>query len=318
MSLVARVQRRAESVGALLPADTRVRVERRLRGWFEARRLKKADVAVVSFGKSGRTWLRVMLSRYWQQQFALPEGELLEYDNFHRRAPAVPRVLFTHDNYLGDYSGERESKRDYARHRVVLLVRDPADIAVSQYFQWRHRMRDHKKRLNGYPLDESMSMFDFVMGEAAGLPKIVRYLNQWLLARDNIGDLLTVRYEDLRADTEGQLRRVLEFVSNAGDPVTDSAVAEAVEYASYENMRAREAGESSAGGTSERLRAADPANPDSFKTRRGKVGGYRDYFDDSQIEAIDKLIARTLVAELGYNDRPALERPAAAGEELRG
>ncbi len=300
MSLLGKIQRRAEAAGAVLPAATRVRLERRVRGWFEYRRLKRADVAVVSFGKSGRTWLRVMLSRFYASRHGLAEGGLIEFDNFHRQVPAVPRVLFTHDNYLGDYTGERQSKRDYAAHRVVLLVRDPADIAVSQYFQWRHRMRAHKKRLNGYPLDADLDMYAFVMGEAAGLPKVIRYLNEWLDARSTIEHLLVVRYEDLRRDTIGELARTLTFM--AADP-SPAELKDAVEYASYENMRARE---QNSDADSERLRAVDTGNPDSFKTRRGKVGGYRDYFNAGQVAAIDGLIAATLNPELGYNQRPAV------------
>ncbi|HHH45325.1 MAG TPA: sulfotransferase domain-containing protein, partial [Gammaproteobacteria bacterium] len=39
-----------------------------------------------------------------------------------------------------------------------------------------------------------------------------------------------------------------------------------------------------------RVKSGDPKNPDSFKTRRGKVGGYRDYFDDAQVVAVDRLV----------------------------
>jgi alcohol sulfotransferase len=41
-------------------------------------------------------------------------------------------------------------------------------------------------------------------------------------------------------------------------------------------------------------------NPDSFKTRRAKVGGYQDYFDDAEVAAIDDVIDKTLDARFGY------------------
>ena len=37
---------------------------------------------------------------------------------------------------------------------------------------------------------------------------------------------------------------------------------------------------------------SDKSNPDSFKVRRAKVGGYRDYFDDAQVAEIDALVGR--------------------------
>jgi len=34
----------------------------------------------------------------------------------------------------------------------------------------------------------------------------------------------------------------------------------------------------------------DKNNPNSYKVRRAKVGGWRDYFDDDQVEQIDTLV----------------------------
>ncbi len=145
-----------------LPKHTQTRIERRLRGREDFSRLRAPDVAIVSFGKSGRTWLRVLLSRFYQVRCGLPDSALLTFDNFHRRNPAVPKIFFTHDNYLKDFTGGRENKAPYYAKRVVLLVRDPADVAVSQYYQWKFRMTDRKKRINDYP-KQDISLYDFVM-----------------------------------------------------------------------------------------------------------------------------------------------------------
>ncbi|MDX5336330.1 MAG: hypothetical protein LPK13_09605, partial [Marinobacter sp.] len=82
-----------------------IRAERRMRGKEQVRKLGRADIAVVSFGKSGRTWVRVMISRLYQQIHGLPENALLGFDNFHNMDKSIPRVFFTHDNYIGDYTG---------------------------------------------------------------------------------------------------------------------------------------------------------------------------------------------------------------------
>ncbi|MBX3707699.1 MAG: sulfotransferase domain-containing protein [Pseudomonadales bacterium] len=278
---------------AVLPAGRRYRVERYLRGWFDQRRLGRADYAVVSFGKSGRTWVRVMLSRLCQLEYGLPERELLEFDNYHRANPAIPRIFFTHDNYLRDYTGHGGSKRAYREQRVVLLVRHPADVTMSQYFQWKHRMRSHKILLNQYPADPATSQFEFMMGPS-GLPKVIDFLNEWAAGFAEVRSGLTVRYEDLRTDTARELGRLAGFL---GLDVDAARLADVVEYASVENMRQREREEQSG---SERLRPGDPSNPDSFKTRRAKVGGYHDYFDAAGIAEIDALIARTLDPVFGY------------------
>ena len=130
---------RAAVLGPLffLPQERRVYLERRLRGREQHAKLRRADVVIVSFGKSGRTWLRVMLSRFFQVRHGLSERWLIGFDNLHLKTGAVPRIFFTHDNYLADYTGNADTKADYYDRKVVLLVRHPADVAVSQYHQWR-------------------------------------------------------------------------------------------------------------------------------------------------------------------------------------
>lgn len=270
-----------------LPQSKRITLERRMRGKEEYRKLQLADWVVISWGKSGRTWFRVMLSRFYQIKHGLPQRYLLEFDNLHRRNPAVPRVLFSHNNYIRDYLREWSTLKHFKGKKVVLLVRDPRDVAVSQFFQWKYRMRPHKKLLNGYPAHgEDVSIYDFVMNAAVGVPRIVEFFNGWSRSLADLDDLLVIRYEDMRADPVAVMTRVLEFV---GTPGTEEQIREAVEFASYDNMKKLEE-KRVFWGSGARVKPADAKNPDSFKVRRAKVGGYRDYFDDDQAASIDRLM----------------------------
>jgi alcohol sulfotransferase len=60
------------------------------------------------------------------------------------------------------------------------------------------------------------------------------------------------------------------------------------------------------------MRPRDANNPASFKTRRGKVGGYRDYFDDGEIAQIDRLVAEQLSPVFGYAQASAAPQAPAA------
>lgn len=282
-----------------LPEATRIRFERWLRGREETRRLERADVAVVSFGKSGRTWLRVMISRYYQLVYGISERSLLGFENYHRRNPKIPKVFFTHDNYIKDYTGETDSKASFYGKKVVLLVRNPKDIAVSQYFQWQHRMRPAKKKLNRYPPHGAdVSAYAFVTDPDCGLPAIIAFLNLWAREAERVEHLLIVRYEDMRADPDKTLRRVMEFID--GSPADESAVSGAVEYSSVENMRKLEERNVFwlAGG---RMKPGKKGDPNTYKVRRAKVGGYKDYFDDAQVKEIDDLVRRELSPTYGYD-----------------
>jgi Sulfotransferase domain len=287
-----------------LPKERTRRLERWLRGREDWRKLRLADAVVVSFGKSGRTWLRVLLSRVFQLQHGLNERAILGFDNLHYQTGAVPKILFTHDNYLKDYTGHDASKADFYEKKVIFLARDPRDVAVSQYFQWKYRMKANKKDINAYPIDD-LAPFDFVMSDA-GLHKVIEFMNLWAKEAPQIRDFLVVRYEDLRARPEETLRRLLEFL---GTPATEAQIADAVAFASYDNMKQMEQKRVFwlSGG---RLVPKDRSNPNSYKVRRGKVAGYRDDFDAAQLARIDQLVETRLDPLYGYTR--AAKRPDGA------
>lgn len=284
-------------------------LERQMRGKEEQRKLDAADYVVVSFGKSGRTWLRMLMSRYFQLRFGLADSSFLGFDNLNSKHAGIPRVFFTHDNYLRDYTGDGEGKQAFYGKKVILLVRDPRDTAVSQFFQWKFRMRKAKKGLNDYPDHEAeVETFDFVMNEDAGLTKVIGFLNEWAHELGNIQDVLVVRYEDLRNGTQEQLGRVLVFM---GEQPAAEKLSDCVEFASVDNMRKLEekrvfwlAGS--------RLQPKDKSNPNSYKVRRAKIGGFRDYFTDSQVEAIEARIADELSPAFGYHPSETATEPAMA------
>ena len=114
---------------------------------------------------------------------------MLGFDNLHKANAGIPRVFFTHGNYLRDYTGRGyDSKVDFRGKKIVLLVRDPRDVAVSQYFQWNFRMRPNKKLLNDYPPHgQEMSIFQFMLYREQGLPQVIRYFNGWLTGIERAG-----------------------------------------------------------------------------------------------------------------------------------
>ncbi len=266
--------------------------ERKLRGVEQYDKLRRADVVVVSFGKSGRTWLRVMVSHLFRVMHGLPDNAILGFDNFHNLNRAVPKVFFTHDNYIKDFTGDFDTKQPFYDKKVVLLARDPRDVAVSQFFQWKFRIKPSKVAINNYPPRGSdISLFDFVTGDNGGSMRAVcDYLNLWAAEAGKVEDFFLLRYEELRSEPHRKLREMLDFMQvDASDDHVDAAV----EYSSYENMKKMESKQQFrlAGG---RMMPRDKDNPNSYKVRRAKVGGYRDYFNDDEVQAIDRLLAESL------------------------
>ena len=59
-----------------------------------------------------------------------------------------------------------------------------------------------------------------------------------------------------------------------------------------------------------RLAPGDRANPQSYKVRRAKVGGWRDYLDDDQVAAIESMLASRPKLPFGYAVMPPTARTA--------
>ncbi len=275
---------------APLPKQRRKALRHRLRAQLDNRRVLAADMVVLSRAKSGRTWLRAMLSRLFQQRHGLPEQQLLEYDNFHRQADAVPVVAMTHGHYLDRLAQHPRHGGRLMSMPVVFLLRDPRDIAVSEYFQSTRRASAYKREL--YDVEGEDSMFSFVMRSSLGLPAICDYLNFWhqeLAAWERVYRLY---YETLRSDTEAEMARLLEFL---GQAFSADEIAAAVEFTSFAALKRKERENYF---QNSRLQAANVDDPDSYKVRRGKVGGYRDYFNDAELERIDGFVAERLAPDL--------------------
>ena len=282
-----------------LPAAKRKNLERWLRGREEYKKLLRADWVLMSWGKSGRTWLRVMMSRAYQLKGGLSASELLDFDNLRDQDPLLPAVFFTHNNYLRNYTGNWESKSHFKGKRIVLLVRDPRDVAVSQFFQWQFRMRPNKKFINDYPPHGAdIDTWDFVLDKEAGVPRIVDYFNGWARAIPELQDLLVVRYEDMRVDPGAVLAQIMAFT---GTDVSEQQISEAVEFAAYDNMKKMEQ-DKFFKGSGARVKPGDKDNPQSFKVRKAKVGGYRDYFTDEQCAQLEKMVAE-LDPMFGYAEK---------------
>jgi len=273
-----------------LPKDRRKRIDRWLRGREEYRQLQLADAVIISFGKSGRTWLRVMISRFYSFKHGLKASLLMGFDNMHNKNQAIPKLFFSHDNYLKDYTGNINNKADFYDRKVILLVRHPLDVAVSQFFQWKFRMHPGKKALNDYPEHGAdIDIYDFVMHPGV-LLKIIDYLNLWADESKKIRELHIVRYEDMRSRTSEVLDGILRFFDTLA---TAAELEEAVSFSSIENMRKME-DKRTFWLSGSRMVAKDKSNPSSYKVRKAKVGGYRDYFDEDQIVSLEAMVNERL------------------------
>ena len=246
-----------------------------------ARELSGGDVIILSIPKSGRTWLRAFLCAYFCRRFGL-EFTLRpgRYD-----LPGFPRVVFSHDLFEHRTKGDRWDRvrgkylvprGELKRAKIILLARDPRDCFVSLYLQLTRRDPNAPAKLR------QKSVSEMLRDEKFGMRAIISTMNHWLSEFSHGDNFTLVRYEALRAAPAEYFRDLLAVL---GEPTPDAnTFQEALEFSRFENMQKLEA----AGAfDSNILHPGDVRDPESFKVRRGKVGGYREYLSagDQQFSA---------------------------------
>lgn len=233
-----------------------------------------SDACVVSFQKSGRTWLRVMLAKVLSLKYN--KRISLETQTMTLFKPD-PNVFFTHagctrNNNLLNFGKMLKNKK------IVLLVRDPRDEIVSLY-------HDHTKRNFWYKGDIS----SFIRDPDWGLKKVLNFMNLWAEEMSKRReDFLLIKYEDMKNDTKKELKKILNFLNIQ---TSEEIIDEAVKYGSFENMRKIELkGEIK----DWRIKPVNPNDPNSFKTRKGKIGSHKEELNQEDIDHINKEIKEKL------------------------
>ncbi len=214
---------------------------------------------VISYPKAGRTWLRVMLGDLGVDPVFSHDGS--EYKHRHPLRNLDP------------------DKSQYSGTPVLLMVRDPRDAVVSGYFQATRRESI-----------EAGSLSAFLRDDRYGIEKICRFNVQWFAAGDRIGRFAILSYEHMRAAPAEALGAVAGFAGIVLDARTVEAVAA---NRTFGRMQAAEASGELAERYGEVLRPGDATDPESFKVRRGRVGGYRHYLSQADRSYCEQVLRGT-------------------------
>lgn len=241
---------------------------------------------VISFPKSGRTWLLSMLALYvrelhdgWNPSWDTAVGRWLLYKRRTGRRPPV--MVLTHDCVDHPFqdtlrAAELRTAWDPSRYegkRNVFLIRDPRDVVVSYFY---HKTR--REALLEARRPTKVEVDAFVRSEFFGIPKIVAFMNQWAeLIRSN-DDYMVLRYEDLHESPEA----VREVIAHFDLEQNERALKRAIEACSFERMQRRE------------LEQSHASTPAQMKVRRGIIGGYRDDLAGETITWMESYIRRHL------------------------
>jgi hypothetical protein len=274
------------------------------KAWWEHRGLNDNDVLFASFERSGNTWLRFVLMEVITTGDAgfLNVNKVLPEMGTHREAQRVlpngGRFIKTHESYRSQYK------------RAIYLMRDLRDVMLSNWARDKEmgfsEHFDHGKGMDGY-------VEAFLQGKVTRFGSWQSHVDSWLnspLAKN--GNLLVVRYEDLRSDTENGLVEMLNFLGIQNDR---DRIRRAVENNSLRNMREKEEKAKNSGATLGKgtlLRKHNVNREDARFVRTGSVGGWRAKLSETQIEMVRHYAGEALL-RAGYP--PGLDM-AAQREEV--
>jgi hypothetical protein len=260
------------------------------KAWWEHRGMNDKDVLFASFERSGNTWLRFVLMEILTTGDAgfLNVNQILPEMGTHREMkPVLPnggRLIKTHESYRSQYK------------RAIYLMRDLRDVMLSNWA--RDKEMGFAQYFNNGDMDAYVEAF--LQGRVTRFGSWQSHVNSWLdcpLAKN--GNLLVVRYEDLRKDTENGLAEMLQFLGITADR---DRIRKAVENNSLRAMREKEEKAKNSGATMGKgtlLRKHRVDKEDARFVRSGSVGGWTEKLSDAQIAMVTKYAGEALV-RAGY------------------
>src|ERR1022692_777795 len=244
------------------------------------------DVYLTSYPRSGNTWTRFLL------------GNLLNPDDpasFVNIESRVPEIYFNPDHVLRSLPRPRLLKSHEAFHpnypRVIYIVRDPRDVAVSFY----HHNIKAGIIPDDYPMDEFIpgfvaAKYDSRWGSWAD------NVMSWMAMRQGRSSFLLLRYEDMKENTPRELLKVARFLQDAGFPniaTSSDRLARAVELSTPERMRVLEKEQSRQHHQLRRTRQDKPF------IRSAKSGGWQTDLSQRSMELIESEWG-SIMQTLGY------------------
>lgn len=234
------------------------------------------DIFLVSYPKSGNTWLRFLIGNYFS-------ANQCDFTNIHSIIPDIhydpskinkikePRIIKSHNSFCPKY------------RKVIYLVRDGRDVAVSYYYHYlKFKQNQDSISFNEYLKQFNAGQVDYGLW--------ADHINSWLDNFNSIDKYLIIKYEDIHKNPFDSLKKVIKFAELSID---EERIKKSVESSKLENMQSIEKKQSD----------YDPIlsktdNKINF-VRSGQVGEWQSLFTESMKNEFLKIHGNAL-AKLNY------------------
>jgi Sulfotransferase domain len=245
--------------------------------WIRHLGLDGSDVFLASYPRSGNTMLRFILGE-------VLSGVPSSFETIQRIIPEVGvqaqacfllqragRLIKTHEPYRRKYK------------RAIYIVRDVRDVMLSCFARESALDLLHINNLDSY-------VRPFMRGKMTRFGSWQRHVDGWMNSPlSRTGDLLVLRFEDMRSDLEGTVARCLDFLGKTADKAKINA---AIRNNSLTRMREKE----------DKARTLPKSPKENGRwIGKGAIGGWRGTLTERQLEIVDEF-AGDLLMRLNYPD----------------
>jgi hypothetical protein len=229
------------------------------------------DLYVVSFPKSGTTWLNFIMANVHLKMSN--RDQQVTFYNIHDFIPDIMQNRCLRKDIL-PFPGHRviksHSEVNPLYNKIIYLVRDPRDVMVSYYWFLKQLQLWHE------------DLPQLIRSETYGIEAWSRHVQGWVEKTPVTSHIFFMRYEDMKSDPHKVIRQIYFLL---GYKLSEEVLNQAIELSSFENMKKLEA-EYNYGG--------DFRFPGFEIVRKGKSGSYRDELSEGDLNLISEKASRWL------------------------
>ena len=240
--------------------------------------IKKEDIFITSYPKSGNTWLRFLLAN-------IINDKNVDFSNIEKIIPDIyrnkdsnllkmpaPRILKSHEYFDPKYP------------KTVYIVRDPLDVALSLfYFMKKLDVLCNDSSEEEYVMRLLTGEFNGTFGSWAD------NVGSWYGASKGSKKILIIKYEELISNTEHELKKVLKFLNIK---YTKDQLQKAIKNSSFKKMSLLE-------NKTNKFWLGKKMRADYKFVRSGKINEGKEFFSDKSIKKLT-LECRELMKIYGY------------------